>query len=119
MRNLQTRDMFNAVRLIKNLNLKEDIRGIILNAANKEDSCEDKNNKNNMNIGVDLLFVILDKSCEKNTEEKVYEFLSGPFECTSEEVAKLDPIDLIDNLSKVANVEKWKAFLSKAVQLMK
>lgn len=117
MRNLQTRDMFNAVRLIKNLNLKEDIRGIILNAANKEDSSEDKND--NMNIGVDLLFVILDKACEKNTEEKVYEFLAGPFECTSEQVASLDPIDLFENLKNVANIERWKTFLSKAVQLMK
>lgn len=112
MRNLQTRDMFNAVRLIKNLNLKEDVRGVILNATNTEDSSKD-------NAGIDLLFVILDKACEKNTEDKIYEFLSGPFECTPEDVAQLDIIDLFENLKQVASIDKWKSFLSKAVQLMK
>lgn len=112
MRNLQTRDMFNAVRLIKSLNLKEDIRGVILNATNTEDSTKD-------NTGIDLLFVILDKACEQNTEDKIYEFLAGPFECNSEDVAEMDIIDLFDNLKQVASIDKWKSFLSKAVQLMK
>lgn len=116
MRNLQTRDLFNAVRLVKEIGIREEIKNIALK-VNVSD--KDKQKVNIEEIGIELVFSIFDRATEKNIEEKIYEFLAGPFECKSDDVAQMDPVDLLENLTKVADIKKWKDFLLKAAQLMK
>ncbi|MBS4958684.1 MULTISPECIES: hypothetical protein [Clostridium] len=110
MRNLQTKDIFCMSRLIMSLNLKEELK----NLADKIDK-----NSNVEALGFEVFFTILGKCTDENSEKKIYDFLSGPLEIKSEEVATMDPIDLFDKIMKIASVEKWKLFLSKASQLIK
>lgn len=109
MRSLQTRDLFNAVRVIKEIGVREEIKKVAL----------DKGEKDANTIGLDLLFSIIEKATEKNTEQKLYGFLCGPFECTTKEIEEMDLLELFEKITEVANINKWKDFLSKAAQLIK
>lgn len=109
MRNLQTKDLFSLVRVIKEIGVREEIKKVVI----KQDI------KNVNEIGIDLLFSIIERATEKKAESKIYEFISGPLECSPKEIETMDPLKLIESLSEVANINKWKDFLSKAAQLMK
>lgn len=109
-RRLQTRDIFAAVRCIKSIGIREELKTL----ANKIDK-----NTNINEIGIEGAFIVLEKATEKNSENLLYEFLSGPLEVTTEEVASMDPLELVNQLKEVCNLEGWKTFLFKASQLMK
>lgn len=108
MRNLQTKDIFSMSRLIMSLNLKEELKKITV----------DKNSDIN-SVGYEVFFTVLGKCTDESAEKKVYEFLSGPLEVKTEEVASMDPLDLAEKVMEVASMDKWKLFLSKASQLIK
>lgn len=110
MRNLQTKDIFIMSRLIMSLNLKEELKNI----ASKVDKNSDINS-----VGYEVFFTILGKCTDASSEKKIYEFLSGPLEIKPEEVETMDLLDLLEKLMEVANLDKWKLFLSKASQLIK
>ena len=107
MRSLNTRDLFKAIRVVKETGIKEAFKSNI----------GDFKNKSEKEIGIDLIFTVLESATEKNTEEQIYDFLSGPLEIKKEEVGNLDPIELADKILEIANIEKWKDFLSRAAQL--
>lgn len=109
MRSLKTKDLFSAVRLIKEIGVREEIKKVAL----------EKGEKDANTVGFDLLFSIIEKATEKNTEQKLYEFLSGPFECEAKDVEEMDLLELLENITQVADINKWKDFLSKAAQLIK
>ena len=109
MRKLQTRDLFSAGRMIKELDLKNTIKELGLK-ANKENSYE---------IGAELILRIFEKASERKSEEKIYEFLAGPFEMNPEEVAKLELNSLLENMKKISDIENLKSFFKNAAQLMK
>lgn len=110
MRNLQTRDIFAMARLITSLNLKDELKKIADNV--------DKNSNVN-DIGYEVIFTVFSKCTDKESEKKIYEFLAGPLEIKAVEVADLDPIDLVERVLQIADINKWKYFLSKASQLIK
>lgn len=103
MRNLQTRDLFDLARLVKKLDIKKDLNEIDLEKGQEK-------------VGIDIIFTVLEKASDKGIENSVYEFLSKPFEITKEEIACMDPIELIDGIFKIASIEKWKTFIKQALQ---
>ena len=129
MRNLNTRDVFQFARMIKDLGLKEEIKEVSVKATaalntqaikveeeeNAEGGAEDNGNMLE-SIGMDMLLGLLEKLTEKKSEEAFYKFLSGPFEIPSEEIGGLDPLDLIESLIKIADVQRWKSFLKLAIR---
>ena len=108
MRNLNFGDMFQLARIIKKLKIKDELKDITSNITEKS---------NKMEIGMDLMYAIFDKATEKQTEQEIYKFLSRPFEVKPEEVEKMDLFEVVENFSKVANLEEWKVFLKQAVKL--
>lgn len=110
MRTIQTQDVFNAVRLINKLNFKEDLKEI-MTAYNGGGNVSD--------LGCDILFRLMGKAAEKDSEEAVYEFLSCLLEVTSEEVRTMDLFELVENLEKCADPEKWKVFFGHVSALTK
>ena len=108
MRNLNFGDMFQLARIIKKLKIKDELKDITSNITEKS---------NKMEIGMDLMYAIFDKATEKQTEQEIYKFLSRPFEVKPEEVEKMDLFEVVENFSKVANLEEWKAFLKQAAKL--
>ncbi len=108
MRNLNFGDMFQLARIIKKLKIKDELKDITSNITEKS---------NKMEIGIDLMYVIFDKATEKQAEQEIYKFLSRPFEVKPEEVEKMDLFEVVENFSKVANLEEWKVFLKQAAKL--
>lgn len=108
MRNLQNTDIFAFGRILSKANLKEEIKKVSIG--------EDKDAES---IGFDLLFTILTNCSNKEVEEEIYSFLASIFEKDIEDVKKMDPIETFENISKVADWEKWKSFFSLGVKSMK
>lgn len=108
MRKLNFGDTFKAARLIKELNLKEELKEI---ASNQE--------QDQYEAGVDLLYTVLEKGTTKECEQKIYEFLSGPLEMQPEEVSKLEFFEVVDKIFKIADIESWKGFIQSVAKLMK
>lgn len=108
MRNLNLGDAFQLARIIKKLKIKDELKDITSNITEES---------NKMEIGMDLMYAIFDKATEKQTEQEIYKFLSRPFEVKPEEVEKMGLFEVVENFSKVANLEEWKAFLKQAAKL--
>ena len=103
MRNLQTRDFFKAARLIKNLKIKDKIKNFTLEVGTDSKPEE---------VGFDFLFMILGECSDTNAEKEIYSFLAGPLEIDPEEVEKMDFLELIEKVMKVADIERWKSFFT-------
>lgn len=103
MRNLQTRDFFKAARLIKKLGIKDKI---------KKFSLEVGTNQKPEEVGFDFLFMLLGECADSAAEKEIYSFLAGPLEVEPEVVEKMDFLELIQEIMKVADVERWKSFFT-------
>ena len=113
MRNLKTSDIFSACRLLVRIGVREEIREVALKAE------ESAMKKVKVDMGFDLLFGILEKATAENAEKEIYMFIANLFECEWEEVRDMDPIEMLDKLQEVADVEKWGNFFKRVAALMK
>lgn len=111
MRNLETHDIFEAARLVKALGIKEELKKFCMDANSVKEITS-------ASVGYDLLYIIFDKATEEKAEMQIYKFLSSFFEIEPEEIAKLDPCEMLDKCLEVADVEKWKAFFSRVAKLI-
>jgi hypothetical protein len=110
MRKLKTSDLFAFARCLKDIGLKDEIKKIAMEANNVGDIAEK---------GFDYFYILFEKVTDNKSEQAIYEFLSGIFEMTPEEVEKMDPIEWLDNLTKIADFNAWKTFFTTAARLMK
>lgn len=107
MRKLNTSDVFAFTRLVKEIGLKEEIKNITTKAAEETDVKA---------LGLDIIFTLIEKFSEVNSENALYEFLSRPLEISEEEVGTMDLFDLVEKIMQIADVEKWKTFLKLAIR---
>lgn len=110
MRKLKTSDIPVLCRCVKRLGLKEEIKKI----AEESDNAKDAFGK-----GFDMVWNIFDIATEKEGEIHLYEFLSGPFEMTAEEVRDLDMDVLIENIKQLIAENNLSAFFKFAAASMK
>lgn len=113
MRSLQSSDIFSACRLLSAIGVKEEFKAL----AEKAKLVKDKNAM--MDAGYDLIFTLLEKATTSKAEKEWYKFLGNILEVKPEEVETMDPCDLLDNIFQVADVQKWRDFFSRVLQLMK
>lgn len=113
MRNLETHDVFLAVRLLNKIGVREEIREVAKQAE------ENKTKKVRFDMGFDLMFGILEKATTENAETEIYKFIANIFECEWEEVRKMKPVALMKKLEEVASFEEWKDFFGYVKRLMK
>ena len=113
MRSLRTSDIFSACRVLSAIGIREEIREVAKQAE------ENKTKKIKVDMGFDLLFGILEKATQENAEKEIYKFIADVFECDWEHVRDMDPVLLLDELEKVADLEKWKSFFGRVAALMK
>lgn len=111
MRKLNTRDLFSAARLIKKLDIKNEAQEILIN-SNRE-------GKDNTEIGINLMFLIIDKVANQEVESEFYKFLAGPLELDEKEVGNINPIELFKNIKEIASGDEFKAFFENVATLMK
>lgn len=111
MRNLQTSDIFEACRVVKQLDLKDELLKAVRIA--QEDGKKDRTA-----VGFDIIYTIFEKATEVKGEKALYTFISKLFECKPSEVEVMDPVEMLDKLVEVASIEKWKAFFSRVAALI-
>ena len=104
MRNLQTKDLFSAARLLTKIGVRDEIREVAMQAE------ASKGKKVKIDFGFDLMFGILEKAAQQNAEKEIYIFVADLLEKQPEEVKKMNPVKLIKDLLEVANIEEWKDF---------
>lgn len=102
MRRSNTNDLFNIVRLVNDLGLKDDF----FKAQQGKDDLE--------KIGFDFIFDILSKASTKEMQNRIYEVLAEPFEMPVEEVGKLEIDVLIKNFMECFNLATLKTFIKRA-----
>lgn len=110
MRKLKTTDIPAFCRCLKKIGVKDQIQAI----SKEADSARDMWDK-----GFDLIWGIFDLATEANGENALYEFLAGPFEMQSWEVADLDFEILFANLKQLAEENNLAVFFKSAAKLMK
>lgn len=112
MRELQTPDIFAFVRLINKSGIKDELKAKALDIKNISDI-------NAESLGFDLISMIIEKASEPKIEKEIYSFFAPIFEMTEEEIKKMDAIEFLESVTKVASLERWKDFFESAVKLTK
>lgn len=112
MRELQTSDLFAFVRLLNKAGVKEEIKTKVLGV-------DDLSQLNAESFGYDILFTLLEKASEPKIEKELYSFFADIFGMKEEEVKTMDAIEFLENVGKVASIERWKSFFSSAAKLTK
>ena len=104
MRKLQTRDVFNALRLIKKAELKEEIKPVVKLAADGDLKIED--------IGIEGILTCIEIFTEKKAESAIYDFLAGPLEKDAGDVEKMELMELVEGLKQISEENDLKAFFT-------
>ncbi len=94
MRKLATQDVFAALRIVSDLQLKDEIQALA-QLANDGKLTRDE-------IGAQAFMKVLELFVSKKAEGCAYEFLAGPFEMTPEEVRDLPLMDLAASIKVMA-----------------
>lgn len=110
MRKLKTTDIPAFCRGIKQLGLKDEFKRIAMEANKVQDVWD---------FGFDIIWKLFDIATEREGEVVIYEFLAGPFEMTTQEVADLDLDVLIANCKQLAAENNLGAFFKSAAKLMR
>lgn len=93
MRKLNTSDVFAMARVVRASGMREELRGLIKQAAETDAKVED--------VGIDGFLTILEALAEKKAEAAIYEVLAGPFQTTAQEVASMQLDELMENLKRL------------------
>jgi hypothetical protein len=112
MRNLQTQDIFAFVRMIDEVGIKDQLKELVMSKDNIAELTAES-------FGYDLLFTLLEGASKKKAEESIYEFFSNIMECPKDDIRQMEPTEFLENVLKIADVEKWKSFFTSAAKLMK
>lgn len=110
MRNLKTSDIPSFCRCLKKLGVREQFRAVAAESSTAREAWDK---------GFDLIWGIFDAATEQSGENALYDFLAGPFEMTSHEVANMNVGELFAGLQHMMEDENIVAFFKFAAQLMK
>lgn len=111
MRNLQISDVFAFIRLIDETGMRDELKKMVMS----KDSIGDLTAES---FGYDIIFMLLEKASTEKAEKAVYKFFGNIFEMEPKEVAKMDPVDFVEGIREVADIERWKAFFTSVAKLM-
>lgn len=93
MRRLKTKDVFAAMRVISEADIRRELRTIVANAQQgKEVDVQ--------NLGFDIILSCIEHLSGKAAENLVYEFLAGPWEVDPAEIGEWDLSKLVDTFNE-------------------
>jgi hypothetical protein len=101
MRKANVNDMFNVARLIRDLDLRENI---FVSQQGEEDIEK---------IGFNIVFDILSKATTKESQNKIYECLSGPYEKTVKEIGQMPYMELVESFTECFDLVTLKNFMER------
>lgn len=113
MRKLQMTDVFAAARLLSKIGVREEMREVAKAASEKGKAAVE------FDMGYDLMFGIIDKATTAGSEKEIYAFIADILEVTWEEVSKMHPAKMFNQLKEAASDEEWKDFFGFVARLIK
>lgn len=114
MRQLQTHDIFKALKIANSAKIKEEFQKIALRITNGE-------SVNEREIGFDFIMTVLGNCADDLVERQIYDFIGGILEIPSEEIETMNPLELIEKIKElktVISVEEWKSFFQSLSQML-
>lgn len=106
MRKLNTADLFRAARAVKASGLRGELTKYIAMLSNGSGELDAEK------IGIDTILMVIELFAERNSENAIYEVLSGPFEMEPAEIAAMELEPLMEMLGELAADGGLKAFFS-------
>lgn len=110
MRKLKTSDIPAFCRCLKNIGIKEEVKKIAQEANTAQDA---------WSKGFDLLWNIFDLATEKKGEAHLYEFLSGIYETSPQELEDMPLDEFMDGMRKISAENNLLGFFSSAARSMR
>lgn len=104
MRKVNTRDVFEAMRLIQKSGLKEKLTPVIKEIAEKGTAVVD--------TGIMGILSVIEVFSENRCEQMICEWLAGPFEMDAESVEEMDLEQLADALEALGRENNIRRFFS-------
>lgn len=111
MRSLQTSDLFSLTRIIKKMDIKNDIKALSKDITALSDE-EKLKAKDSFNIDLMLLFI----ENIGNAEKEVYKFLASLSGKTEDEIAKQKITETIEMLEAIFDDEQFGDFFDTALK---
>lgn len=121
MRTLKSKDLFAALRVVKEIDVKEEILRIssLMTDRSIDEADLDELKKE---IGLELMLGILGNCGTEKAEKAVFDFLAGPLEKTELDLREMDLLELMEMIKKMIEMndgEKWKAFFTSLSALIR
>jgi hypothetical protein len=111
LRNLITSDLFSLTRIIKKMNLKEEIKALAKDITGLSDK-----EKKKANEGLQAELVILFIENIGNAEDEIYKFLGNLSDKKPKEIAEQPPLETINMIEQLFSEENFGDFLSLALK---
>lgn len=116
MRKLNGHDVFMALRVLKKIEIKEELVELAKAINDKA------NNLNQTTLGAKLILSVLANCGDEAAEKAFFEFLAGPLESTGDELASTELTKLFNmtgELIQAMDLEEWKAFFTSVVKMLR
>lgn len=111
MRKLKTSDLFTLTKIVKKMNLKKEIKGLVKDVTGMTEE-EKKTAQQELYADLALLFI----ENIGNAEQEIYKFLGDLSNKKPKEIADQSPIDTINQIKGLFSEENFGDFLSFALK---
>ena len=118
MRKLITHDAFLAFRVLKEIDIKQELIRMADAVRNKD---EEDTEKLKTEVGMELIMGILANAGTESAERAVYAFLAGPMEIPAGELAQMDLLEFMGEIKKLIEFidkDEWRDFFTPLVKTL-
>lgn len=119
MRSIKTSDCFALMRVVKEIGVKEEFVGLATGKLKLDIPEGEDSEKTQKQVGAEVIYSLIERAIDNNSEKKIYEFLGSIMECEPKDVADMDPISLFEKIKEITDFEQWKKVFSFVANLMK
>ena len=117
MRQFKSTDLFAALRVTKEIGVKQELKDFANALANGKISA-----KTQREMGAELIFGLLGNCGSEGAEKAFVDFLAGPLEMTADELREMDLLVFMEKIKdfvEFIDMEAWKSFFTSLVDLIK
>lgn len=121
MRKLVSKDLFAALRVVKEVGVKDQLKEMADVITQAKESGEDLEKKQR-ELGVELILGVLANCGTERAERAFFAFLEGPLEIPAEELREMDLLEfgeLIKTFIESIDGEAWRSFFDSLSDLIR
>lgn len=117
MRKLIVSDVPKFCRILKKLNIRDDIKTIAASTDTLNDAVALAGEV--WGKGFDAFWLLMEKATEVAIESEIYAFLAGPMECEADEISKMSLPQFAESMKQLAAENDLLSFFGAAGAMMK